>query len=117
MAQYRAICDLWLPNDQYAEAGDIVSDVGVGVSVPVGWKPPLGVDPIDADGMKAFFDLGPGQAPGSAEHGTLSVVFCANRWTGKVVAPASHYWKPVMMGGHRVWMVNGAESLGYKDDL
>ena len=70
-----------------------------------------------ADGMKAFFDLGPGQAPGSAEHGTLSVVFCANRWTGKVVAPASHYWKPVMMGGHRVWMVNGAESLGYKDDV
>lgn len=115
MAQYRAICDLYLPGDRYCEAGDIVSDSGIGVPVPVGWPPPLAVDPIDGDGLQRFFDQGPASM-GTAEHGTLSVVFCGNRWTGKPVAPASHYWRSIVQDGHKVWVVNGAEGLGFKDD-
>jgi hypothetical protein len=115
MAIYRAIVDLYLPGGRYAEAGDILSDTDG--TIPVGWKPPLGVDPVSTDAVQAFFNAGPTQGSGSAEHGSLSIAFCGNRWSGKAVSPPNHYWRPIMMGGHRVWVVNAAEALGYKDDL
>jgi hypothetical protein len=115
MAIYRAICDLYLPGGRYAEAGDILSDTDG--TVPVGWIPPLGVDPVDGDGLQRFWNAGPTRGSGSAEHGSLSVVFSGNRWSGKSVSPPNHYWRPVMQGGHRVWLINNAESLGWKDDL
>jgi hypothetical protein len=117
VAIYRAIVDLYLPGGQYAQAGDTLSDVGLGVPVPVGWVPPLGVDPISTDAVQAFFNAGPTAAMGSAEHGGLSIVLAGNRWSDRPVAPPNHYWRPVMQGGHRVWVVNAAEALGYRDDL
>lgn len=117
MAIYRAIVDLYLPGGQYAQAGDTLSDIGLGVPVPVGWVPPLGVDPIDGDGLQRFWNAGPTAAMGSAEHGSLSIVLAGNRWSGIAVAPPNHYWRPVMQGGHRVWVINAAEALGWRDDL
>jgi hypothetical protein len=72
---------------------------------------------MSTDAVQAFFNAGPTPGMGSAEHGALSIVFCGNRWSGKPVSPANHYWRPIMQGGHRVWVVNGAEQLGWKDDL
>jgi len=121
MAQYRAICDVWLPNNTYAQAGDLLSDAvptpAGYVPIPSGWMPCLGVDPVDSDGLQKFFNAGPTGAMGSAEHGALSTVFSGNRWQGIAVAPAVHYWRPTVQGGVKVWVVNGAESLGWKDNI
>src|ERR1700738_3151967 len=101
MAQYRLTADHYIGN-QYLEAGSIVSDGPQGV-LPSTWVPTLACEPIDSDGLQKFFNAGPTQAMGSAEHGSLSVVFCGNRWSGIPVAPSSRYWKPVIMNGVKVW--------------
>jgi hypothetical protein len=114
MATYRAICDIWLPNNTYAQAGDIISDVaGAGVPIPVGWTPCLGVDPQDSAAQQAFFNAGPGSS-GQAEHGALSTVFAGNRWSGINVAAPQIYWKPAVQGGVSGFVLHGAEGLGFK---
>jgi hypothetical protein len=115
MAQYRLLVDHFV-DGHLLEAGSIVRD-GPGGLLPSGWIPTIGCDPIDADGMQKLFDAGPTGAMGSAEHGSLSIVMNGNRWAGVPVGPPVHYWKSTVVDGVKVWVVNGAENLGWKDDV
>src|SRR5262245_2738723 len=104
MAKYRCLTDLFLPAPgcQYAQAGDILSDVvptpAGCVPIPTGWVPPLGVEPIDAGAQQAFSDAGP-SGMNSADHGVPNTVMNGNRWSDKPVAAPSVYWKQATKGG------------------
>jgi hypothetical protein len=123
MASYRCTSDLFLPAPSciYAQAGDLLSDavptpLGY-LPIPVGWVPPLAVDPQDTDGIQRFFNPGPTSGMSSAEHGALSTVFSGNRWQTQVVAPPAVYWKPATLNGAPGFVLNGAEGLGFKNEV
>jgi hypothetical protein len=93
MARYRAITDLFLPapDCRYAQAGDILSDEGVGVPVPHGWPPPThAVDPLTSDAISNYWQVGPkGQSDASVWQATFTN---SARWSGVPVFAPAVYW-------------------------
>jgi hypothetical protein len=90
-AQYRCLADLYLPGCQYAQAGDIISDqpsAGT-IPIPVGFIPPLAVDPLTQDAINSFWLAGPkGLNDGEPNRQTYIV----SRWSGKAYSPPVIYW-------------------------
>jgi len=112
MAKYRCLTDLFLPAPgcQYAQAGDILSDVvptpAGFIPIPSNWVPPLSVDPIDSGAIQSFWNAGPRSSAWSGYTGMMS----GNRWSGIAVAPPSVYW--VLTG--KGWTLNGAAGMGFR---
>jgi hypothetical protein len=111
MAQYRCLTDLFLPAPSciYAQAGDLLSDAVPTPSgylpIPLGWVPPLGVEPTDASAQTAFFNAGPSGML-NCDHGVPNTVMAGQRWTGVPVSAPSVYWQQTAQGwtcGGRVW--------------
>jgi hypothetical protein len=103
MPQFRCLVDLFLPAPEcrYAEAGSLLSDVmptppGY-VRIPVGWIPPLGVEPLDQSAMDAFFNAGPSSMV-ACDHGVPNTMMSGQRWSGIAVAAPSVYWKLTAKG-------------------
>ena len=111
IATYRCIADTYLPGNIYASAGDLLSDaVGAAVPIPVGWQPPLSVDPIDAPAVNAFWAVGP-RGQGDATPNQWDFPWGWFRWSNVGYAAAAHYWVPI--GGGQ-FLLKGAENLGPK---
>lgn len=88
---YRALTDIFLPNDTYIEAGTTFTG-------PPGWIPSVGVDPIDTNAIQAYWNLGPVMMT-NAEIGMC--LFPWGSWirrTGEPVFPPIVYWKPAPVG-------------------
>src|SRR5262245_23611469 len=110
MARYRALTDIFTPAPEcrYVQAGDILSDIvptppGC-VPIPVGWIPPLGVEPLDAAAQTAFFNAGPTGMKGN--DAMANTVMNGNRWSDRPVAPPSVYWVLTTNG----WTLSGTGS-------
>jgi hypothetical protein len=90
-AQYRCLADLYLPGCLYAQAEDIISDQpspGT-IPIPVGFIPPLAVDPLTQDAINSFWLAGPkGLNDGEPNRQTYIV----SRWSGKAYSPPVIYW-------------------------
>jgi hypothetical protein len=112
MAKYRCLTDIFLPAPgcRYAQAGDLLSDViptpANCIPIPVGWIPPLGVEPIDAAAQSAFFNAGP-SGMNNADHGIPNTMMSGQRWSGIAVAPPNVYWKPTVVNNVHGWTLGG----------
>ena len=64
MASYRLLAQHYI-GTRLLEAGEVVSDVGVGAALPSDWPPTLGCDPLDADAVEKFWLIGPAGVAGT----------------------------------------------------
>jgi len=58
VAIYRALNDLALPGSVWVAANSMLSDAAGG-NIPVGWTPPLSVEPLDMDAAARYWTAGP----------------------------------------------------------
>ena len=80
-ADYRVFDPLITPAGVYIEAGTIISDGGRSPAIPIGWIPPLCVDPLSSTAIENFWSAGPRSAGGS-QPGTSAGTCGAFQWTG-----------------------------------
>jgi hypothetical protein len=92
MARYQALCDLWLPGCQYAQAGDVLSDIPSAgtIPIPVGWIPSRACEPLDTLAAQAYWNAGPAGMADAQPN--LPLFLNGARWTGRPVTPPSCYW-------------------------
>jgi hypothetical protein len=94
--QFRALTDLFLPapDCRYVQAGQIISDEGVGIPIPSSWQPPTnGVTPLTPDATERYWEVGP---RGMMDAQPYQVQFTnGSRWSDIPVSPATIYWVPV----------------------
>lgn len=102
---YRALMDIFMPDQSYVEAGTVFRG-------PPGWIPACAVDPIDTNGIQAYWNLGPVMG-NSAE--VWRPIFPWGDWSrrsGILVTAPKVYWTPAT-GGKFILTGDGA-ALGPK---
>jgi hypothetical protein len=95
MARYRCLQDVVGPGGQYFNAGDTISTVDVGGTLPVNWTPAAACEPLDAAAVNAYYAAGPQVMP----------ILIRQHWSGVFVASPVTYWKQVP--GGRFWQLAG----------
>jgi hypothetical protein len=94
MATYRVMSPIFV-NGRLIEAGQVVSDTGLGALLPANFVPSGACDPMDADAIQKFWNVGPREmdwANASVTQGTWGTQ--GGRWTGVTIAPPTIYWTP-----------------------
>jgi hypothetical protein len=102
---YRALMDIFLPDLTYVEAGTTFTG-------PPGWIPAVAVDPVDTNGIQAYWNLGPVMMDNAEISRCLFPYGDWMRRTGVLVAAPKVYWTPTT-GGKFILTGSGA-SLGPK---
>jgi len=95
MAQYRFLQDAYV-GTQYFQAGTTAATADVaGGTLPIGWKPPLCVDPLDTPAVNALFAAGPQTMP----------ILIRQQWSAIPVSPPMTYWQQTP--GSHWWRLTG----------
>lgn len=98
MASYRFLRDHYI--DRIYLAGTTASTADVGGTLPAGWVPSAGVDPLDPDAVEAFFAAGV-QLTGPVRQ----------QWSTQSVPVPRTYW---VRSGPNEWRLTGLGSnLGF----
>jgi hypothetical protein len=86
MSQYRFLTDHSIGGFYYQAGTTAFTADVIGGSLPAGWVPSGGVDPLDAGALAAFYAAGP-QGP---------LVPSRTQFTGINVVPPTTRWTPVI---------------------
>jgi hypothetical protein len=86
MSQYFFLTDHWIGGQYYSAGTTAFTRDVIGGTLPTGWVPSGGVDPLDAPALAAFYAQGP-QFP---------FVPSRTQFTGVNVVPPITFWKPVV---------------------
>ena len=101
MATYRALQDIWLGgNWPYVQAGAMLTD-GPGGNIPKNWVPPAAVDPISADAIQNFFNVG-----------VQRLGLVRQQWQGVAVAAPAIYWKLIDRNTDTYQLTGAGAALG-----
>ena len=101
MSAYRFLRDHYI--DRIYLAGTTASTADVGGTLPTGWVPSAGVDPLDPDAVEAFFNAGV-QLTGPVKQ----------QWATQPVPPPVTYWVQSGGLGSNHWTLTGlGGNLGF----